>query len=362
MTDSPKVCLKDLERHASRTLTPAHWGYISTGSGAGCTQLRNENNFRDFLIRPRVLCSVGTPDLTTSLLGQNVSMPICVGAFGWNGLAHEKAEVATASAAYKSDTLYCMPTLRTTTIQDVAAANSTGIRWFQLYVLSSSRDDITRLVREAEEFGFTAVILTIDAPTSGIRYADIRSNFSVPSHLDYSVSFRGEASYKDVAKSGGNIGWEFVDWLISVTKLPVVLKGISTPEDAILAVKHGVSAVWVSNHGGRLLDGTPGSLDLLCDVMKGLQSIDSKIEVYMDGGVRYGTDVLKAIYLGARAVFLGQPIFWGLSYKEEEGVTLVLELLRRELRLAMTLSGCKSVHELPNGLIVHRSEYLSSKL
>ena len=362
MTDVPIVCLKDLERHASRTLPAGHWGYISTGSGAGVTQLRNESNFRDFLLRPRVLCPVGTPDLTTSLLGQKVSMPVCVGAFGWNGLANERAEVATASAAYKSDTLYCMPTLRTTTVQDVSAANSTGIRWLQLYTLNATRDDITRRVLEAEEFGFTAVVLTIDTPIRGIRYTDERNNFSIPPHLKLVDSVGGDTGFKALSTCGGDIGWEFVDWLISVTRLPVVLKGISTPEDAILAVKHGASAVWVSNHGGRLLDGVPGSLDLLCDVMKGLQSIDSKIEVYMDGGVRYGTDVLKALFLGAKAVFIGQPIFWGLSYKGEEGVTLVLELLRRELSLAMTLSGCKSVHEMPTGLVVHRSEYLSSKL
>lgn len=255
-----------------------------------------------------------------------------------------------------------MPTLRTTTIQDVASANSTGVRWFQLYTLNATRDDVMRRVREAEEFGFTAVVLTIDSPVRGIRYADERNNFSIPPHLKLAVSVEEETSFKGLATCGGDIGWEFVDWLISVTKLPVVLKGISTPEDAILSVKHGASAVWVSNHGGRLLDGVPGSLDLLCDVMKGLHSVGSKIEVYMDGGVRYGTDVLKALALGARAVFLGQPIFWGLSYKGEEGVTLVLELLRRELILAMTLSGCKSVHEMPDGLVVHRSEYLSSKL
>ncbi|KAI6653703.1 Peroxisomal (S)-2-hydroxy-acid oxidase GLO5 [Oopsacas minuta] len=369
MANTRIVSLKDFEDYAARTLPVSEWGYINTGGGAGVTQLRNEKCFREYLIRPRVMYPVGIPDLSTSLLGQQVSMPICVGPTASHGIAHESGEIGTAGAAYKSKTVYCMSNMSTTPIQDVSKANASGIRWFQLYQLGATQTELIKRIRVVEDHGYTAIALTVDVPVYGIRYADERNNFSLPSHLELAFHVGGKTTFKGEKGSGlsgfttgGSIGWDFLDWLISITRLPIVVKGICTPEDAILAVKHGASAVWVSNHGGRHLDAVPGSLDLLCDVMRGLERVGSRVEVYMDGGVRYGTDVLKALALGARAVFIGQPVIWGLCYKGEEGVHMVLELLREELRLAMILAGCKNVHDIAKGLVVHKSEYLNSKL
>ena len=365
------VSLSDLERHASEVLPASEWAYISRGSCAGVTQQRNEACFREYLLRPRVLRGVGTPSLSTTLLGEQVSMPICIGPSVWHGMAHEVAELGPAGAAFKADTLYCMPIMATTPIERVAAANSTGLRWFQLYILNATREELTANIRTAERHGFKAIVLTVDCAIAGKRYSDERNKFSLPSHLELAFPVRGQKSFKGeggtgltghLSTVGGDLGWDFVDWLISITRLPIVLKGICRSDDAILAVKHGASGVWVSNHGGRHLDAVPGSLQLLREVVGGLERIGSKIEVYMDGGVRNGTDVIKALYLGARAVFVAQPVFWGLAYKGEEGVSMVLELLRGELSLSMTLSGCKDVNALPKGLVVHRSDYLKSKL
>ena len=365
------MSLSDLERHASEVFPASEWDYISRGSCAQVSQHRNTSCYKEFFIRPRMLTGVDTPSLSTTLLGEHVSMPICIGPSVWHGMAHEVAELGAAGAAFKADTLYCMPIMATTPIERVASANSTGLRWFQLYILNAPREEVAATVRKAETHGFKAIVFTVDCPIAGKRYGDERNNFSLPPHLELSFPVEGQRTFKGeggtglsgaVSTVGGSIGWDYVDWLVSITRLPVVLKGICTPEDAILAVNHGVSGIWVSNHGARHLDAVPDPLQLLRDVVGGLERIGSKIEVYMDGGVRNGTDVIKALYLGARAVFLAQPVFWGLAYKGEEGVSLVLELLRQELSLAMTLSGCRDVNALPKGLVVHRSDYLNSKL
>ena len=365
------VSLSELKRIASEVLPAGDWGYISGGSCAGETQRINEGCFKEFLLRPRILTGAGTPSLGTTLLGGQVSMPVCIGPSVWHGMAHEVAELGPARAAFKADTLYCMPIMATTPIERVAATNSTGLRWFQLYTLNATREELTAIIRKAERYGFKAIVLTVDCSIAGKRYSDERNNFSLPSHLELAIPVRGQKQFKGdggtgltgaMSTVGGDLGWGFIDWLISITRLPVVLKGICTSEDAILAVNHGASGIWVSNHGGRHLDAVPCSLQLLGEVAGALERVGSNVEVYMDGGVRTGTDVIKALYLGARAVFVAQPVFWGLAYKGEEGVTLMLELLRKELSRAMTMSGCSDVNALPSGLVVHRSYYLCSKL
>ena len=353
------VCLKDLEEFASESLPRSTWGYLSEGSCEGLTQRGNQDSFKEFLLRPRVLRAVGRPDLSTTILGRKISMPVCVGPTALQGLAHADGEKAAAAAARRCDTCYCLPTISTRPMEEVAASSGAGLRWYQVYVMDASREEIRFRVRRAETLGFKALVLTVDAPVQGRRYEDDRNQFAVPPHIPVVVEGREAGEFKrdpssgqpqgPYAAVGGNLGWDYVEWLVSITQLPIVVKGICTAEDAILAVKHGANGVWVSNHGGRMLDTIPGTLHLLAEVVSGLRRAGSEVEVFVDGGVRYGTDVLKALCLGARAVFIGQPVYWGLSYAGEEGVCLVLELLRKELALALSLSGCRNVRDWPGG-------------
>ena len=367
------VCLSDLEKLATDTLPRNAWGYYSSGSCAELTKKWNLASYNEFLIRPRVLRSAAPVTLSTSLLGKRVSMPVCIGPVAFQGMAHPSGEIATAGAALNSDTLFCMSTSSTSSMQAVAQANGTGVRWFQVYLFGISREELRERIRLAERHGFSAVVLTVDAPVTGKRYEDDRNAFSLPAHLKLAFPVQGRTTFRGDHGSGlsgafgapgAGLDWEFVDWLVSITDLPVILKGICTSADAVLAVKRGVRAVWVSNHGGRHMDRIPGPLELLSEVVGGLarEGMEQQTEVYLDSGIRYGTDVLKAVSLGAKAVFIGQPIIWGLAYCGQEGVCRVLELLREELRLAMALSGCDDINKLPKGLVVNKSEYLNSKL
>ena len=361
------VCLSDIEKLAAASLPRNAWVYYSSGSCAEVTQKRNLSSYNEFLIKPRVLRPTEPLRLSTTLLGQKVSMPLCVAPVALQGMAHPSGELATAAAALSSDTLFCMSTVSNSSMRQVARAGGRGLRWFQVYVFGISREQLCERVRLAETLGFSALVLTVDLPVSGKRYECERNAFSIPSQLELAFPEQVKAIYggDHGSESSGaiNLDWELVDWLVSITSLPVILKGICSSADALLAVKHGVSAVWVSNHGGRHLDRVPGPLELLTEVARGLSREGARqTEVYLDGGIRRGTDVVKALSLGARAVFIGQPVLWGLAYKGQEGVSRVLELLREELKLALALSGCRDVSRLPEGLVVKKSEYVNSKL
>ncbi|KAG7504949.1 hypothetical protein JOB18_019965 [Solea senegalensis] len=259
----------------------------------------------------------------------------------------------------------------TSTIEEVMSAmtSSAGgaVLWLQLYIYKD-RELTLSLVRRAEEAGYKAIFVTVDTPYLGRRLDDMRNRFKLPSHLSMSnftsasLAF-SEGNYGDdsglavyVAKAiDPTLCWDDITWLKKHTHLPVIVKGILNGEDAVQAVNRGVSGILVSNHGARQLDGVPATLDVLEEVVK---SVDGRCEVYMDGGVRRGTDVLKALALGAKAVFIGRPVLWGLSCQGEQGVTKVLELVKEELRLAMALSGCRSVSEVSRSL-VRRTEFSS---
>ena len=219
------------------------------------------------------------------------------------------------------------------------------------------------MVKRAEDAGFKAIVLTVDAPYFGRRLNEIRNQFKLPSHLNM-ANFQGITSGKANSSDGGSgihkyvvslfdqsLTWSNVAWLKSITKLPLILKGILHPEDAKLAVQHGASGIIVSNHGARQLDGVPASIDVLEMVVKAVNESDPNIEVYLDGGVRKGTDVLKALGFGAKMVMVGRPVIWGLAYNGKEGVSKTLSLLRSEFDLAMALSGCTSLDDIKGELI-----------
>jgi len=270
-------------------------------------------------------------------------MPVLVAPMGVHGMAHPAGECATAKAAGERGTLMAVSTVSTRSIEDIAAA-ATGRLRFQLYVYRS-RDLAERLVRRAESAGYEAIVLTVDSPRWGRKERFLRVEAELPPELDY-ASIDEEIGEEDLAPAA--LTWEDVSWLRSLTQLPVVLKGILHPEDAVLAVEHGVAGMVVSTHGGRQLDGVPASLEALPAVA---EAVRGRAEVYVEGGVRRGTDVLKALALGARAVFVGRPVLWGLAVDGAAGVLHVLELLRDELELAMVLAGRPDIGSIDASLV-----------
>jgi 4-hydroxymandelate oxidase len=328
------VNVRDYERLAEEKLDANALAYFAGGSGDEVTLRDNLAAFERRKLRPRVLVDVGSVSTTTTVLGSEISMPILLAPLALQGMAHEHGELATARAAARAGTVMCLSTAATVRPADVAEAAPEGRRWFQVYVFEQ-RGLTEELISEAVENGFSALVLTVDAPYLGRRERDIRVDFKIPEHLTVTGDIFGIGF--DAA-----LGWRDLEWLAGYG-LPVVVKGILTEEDARLACEHGAAGVVVSNHGGRQLDGVPAALDALEEVV---DAVDGRAEVYLDGGVRRGTDALKALALGARAVFVGRPFVWGLAVGGEEGVADVLRLLRDEVELGLALLGCVSPAEV----------------
>ncbi len=335
---------------AQGKLPQAAFDYIAGGAEDEVSLRRNREAFGRWALRPRVLVDVSHRDTSTAVLGQRISMPIIVAPSAFHCLVHPEGEVATARGAATAGTLMVASTLATRSLEEIAAVGPAP-RWFQLYVYKDRR--VTeRLVHRAAKAGYKALCLTVDAAVAGRRERDDRNAFSLPPGLtarnledagldrlpEGTAACSGLAAYwADMLDPA--ISWRDVEWLQSLSSLPVVLKGIMTAEDAHLAVENGVAGVVVSNHGGRQLDGTLGTLDAMPEVAG---AVGNRIEVYLDGGVRRGTDVLKALALGARAVLLGRPILYGLTLGGTDGVSAVLEHLRMELDHALALAGLAS--------------------
>ncbi len=327
----------DYETLAQARLEPNVWSYYSSGSDDEVTLRANRTAFERIRLRPRMLVDVSTCDMRTTVLGTPLSMPILLAPTAFHGLAHPEGECATARAAGKANTLMVASTSSTRSLEDIAREAS-GPLWFQLYF--SDRKSSEELVHRAEAAGYRAIVITVDAPRWGHKERAIRSGFSIPAKANFTD--------QDAAKENISLTWASLVWLRSLTSLPLVLKGIFTSEDAILAVKHGMDGIIVSNHGGRQLDGVSASIEVLPEVVK---AVDGRCEVYLDGGIRRGTDILKALALGARAVLVGRPILWGLAVSGAEGVSHVLEILRSELALAMVLAGRPTLDDVDRSLV-----------
>ncbi|GBF78909.1 alpha-hydroxy acid oxidase [Aphanothece sacrum] len=354
------INLFEYESLAKEQLSSMAWDYYRSGAMDEITLHKNRTTFEQYQLYPRMLVDVSHIDLNTSILGQNLSIPIGVAPMAFQCLAHPEGEIATAKVTSNLKTLLILSTLSTTSLEEVATCQSHNLRWFQLYI---HRDKgLTKaLVERAELAGYTALCVTVDAPVMGRREADIRNQFSLPSPLKLAnlVTMTDLTIPQTIGESGlfayfqqqidPSITWKDIEWLQSITKLPIVLKGILRGDDAILALKHGVKAIIVSNHGGRQLDGAISSLDALPRI---ITAIDNKIDVIMDGGIRRGTDIFKALALGAKMVLVGRPILWGLAVDGETGVAHILQLLRDELALAMALSGCPSLAEINESFLI----------
>lgn len=317
-----------------------HWDFFHGGSDDEVTLRANRTAFERIRLRPRMLVDVSTIDTSTTVLGTPVSMPILVAPTAQHGLAHTEAECATARAAGRAGTLMVASTSSSLSLEEIIQA-ATGPLWFQLYVYPTFEAG-ERLVRRAEAAGYKAIVVTVDLPRLGNRERDKRSGFV--------ISFEGNFVNEQKIDSRDKIvfTWDKLSWLRSITSLPILLKGILTAEDALLAIEHGVDGIVVSNHGGRQLDGVLSGIEALPEVV---EAVNGCCEVYMDGGIRRGTDVLKALALGARAVLVGRPIIWGLAVNGEAGAFHILEILRSELELAMVLSGRPTIASIDRSLI-----------
>ncbi len=339
------VNVHDYEALAREAMHPAAWAYISAGSGEETTLEENRAAFERMKLLPRVLRGVGSVDLRTTILGTEVGTPILVAPMGVHGLAHSEGECATARAAGSAGSLMAVSTASSRSLEEISVS-ATGPLWFQLYVYRS-RPFAERLVRRAERAGYRAIVLTVDSPRWGRKERFLRVEQTLPSELDYSSLDEEGLSEEEFVPA--TLTWEDVTWLRSLTDLPVVLKGILHPEDAALAVEHGAAGIVVSNHGGRQLDGVPASIEALSGVV---EAAGGRAEIYLDGGIRRGTDALKALALGARAVFVGRPVLWGLASGGEAGARHILKLLSDELESAMALAGQPGVTEIDPDLVV----------
>ena len=334
-----------LER-AAALVEPNVWCYFEGGAGDEVTLRANVAAFRRWLLRPRMLVDVGEVSTATTVLGTPVSMPLLVAPFAMHRLLDPEGEVATARAVRDAGTLLCVSTITTSAHDEIAEAAGDAPRWLQLYVLRDRQRTLDHIA-EARESGYSALALTVDAPYLGIRERDARLGFEIPTDLPLPYVKGKDASvamtFAEQFQMTPSLTWRDLEWIASESKLPVVLKGLLTREDAALAVEHGAAGVIVSNHGGRQLDGVAASLDALPEVA---EAVGGRCEVYVDGGFRRGTDVLKALALGARAAFAGRPVAAGLAVGGAAGVSGVLELFRAEIELGLALMGCTSPAEV----------------
>jgi 4-hydroxymandelate oxidase len=351
----------DFETIARERLSREAYDYYAGGAHDEVSVRGNRAAYDRLSIAYRVLVDVSRRDMTASVLGQTLSMPMLVAPTAFHRLATPEGEVATARAAGRAGTAMILSTLSTSTVESVVAAAS-GPVWFQLYVYRD-RGATEGLVRRAEAAGCRALVLTVDAPLLGRRERDVRNRFRLPPGL--AVANLLPEGYGDMPPAAADSGlaayvasfldpslsWRDVAWLRSITSLPLLVKGIVRPDDALRAAEAGVAGLVVSNHGGRQLDTSPATLDVLPEVVDVLAAHGHRIEVLMDGGVRRGTDVLKALALGARAVLVGRPVLWGLAADGEAGVVAVLRLLRDELDLAMALAGAPTLAEITRDLV-----------
>lgn len=346
--DQSLVTVGDFERVAAEKLDAGVAGYFFGGAGDELTLRENVEAWSHWRLRPRVLAGLSSWRTRSELLGAELSMPILVAPVAYQGLVDPGGEGTMARAAAAAGTVMCLSTLATRRPSEVAAAAPEGRHWFQLYCF---RDEgvTAALVEEAVGCGFEAIVVTVDAPRGGNRERDLRTGFKIPEELGVpSVeaalgSDRAVTIEETFALMEPALSWESFGELASACSVPALVKGVLTGEDAELAVEHGAAGVVVSNHGGRQLDRSPATADVLGEVV---DAVAGRASVLVDGGIRRGVDVAIALALGADAVLVGRPALWGLAVGGEEGARRVLELLRVELELALALCGCDSPAEL----------------
>jgi L-lactate dehydrogenase (cytochrome) len=364
----------DLRRIAKRRLPRGVFDYIDGGAEDEQTLADNTRGFARLTFKPRVLRDVAEIDARTTILGQEVPFPLALSPTGFNRIADPAGELAVARAADRARLPYSLSTLGTRSIEEVANVNG-GRKWFQVYVWND-RGLVKEMIGRAEDAGFEALILTVDTAVQGLRERDVRHGFTLPPKLGLDTLLDGlvhpgwtwdfvraePIRFANVVGRGvsdgteaveladvmnnqfdSSVAWDDVDWLRSVWDGPLIVKGIQTVDDAVIAAERGIDAIALSNHGGRQLDSAPAPIDLIAPVT---DAVGDALEVYCDGGVRRGSDIVKAVALGARACMIGRAYLYGLGAAGERGVDHVLDTLDAGVRRTMALLGIRSVDEL----------------
>ncbi|XP_056162828.1 peroxisomal (S)-2-hydroxyacid oxidase GLO4-like isoform X3 [Syzygium oleosum] len=359
------VNVNEYQELARQALPKMYYDFFAGGAEDQYTLKENVEAFRRITFRPRILIDVSKISLSTTILGYNVAAPIMIAPTALHKLAHPEGEVATARAAAACNVIMILSYMSMCTVEEVASSCD-AIRLFQIYVYKR-RDITARLVQRAERSGYKAIVLTVDVPRLGRREADIKNKMVVPQLKN----FEGLLSTQVVSDEGSNVQafadstldasstWKDIGWLRSITKLPILIKGVLTHEDAIKAVEAGAAGIIVSNHGARQLDYSPATISVLEEVV---HAVKGKVPVFVDGGVRQGSDVFKALALGAQAVLIGRPVVYGLAAKGETRVRSVTQRLKDELELTMALSGCTTIKDITRGHVITDRERLHSSL
>jgi len=344
------ISLRELEAAAKRRLDPAVYDYFAGGADDEITLGANEAAFSRISLVPRVLRGAGERDLKVTLLGQRISMPVVIAPTAFHRLADPEGECATARAAHVAGTIMVASMASTVAIEDLAV--NEGNLWFQIYI----QPDLAfteAIVRRAEAAGCGALVVTVDSPVFGRRERDIRNGFAdlPPGMSCENLREAAEAGRMSRARSivfSPALSWQEIEWLRKTTRLKIVLKGIMHPDDARIATQCGADALLISNHGGRQLDTIPAAIELLPAIV---DAVGGKIPLLVDGGVRRGTDIVKALALGASAVAIGRPVLWALAIAGFDGIVQVLETLRSEVDRALALCGCGSPRDLSSSLV-----------
>lgn len=338
---------RDYEALARARLDPGVWDTYAQGADDERTLRANERAFDAIWLRPRVLIDVEACDTTTTALGAQLAFPALVAPMSLQAMLYPEAEAAMARGVREAGSLLVASTLSSLPLEAIAEACGSAPHWFQLYLYPDERFNL-RLLRRVEEAGYGALVLTVDAGYIGHRERDLRNDFTPGPQFPFGNFAPEDGVRWETRGARLPLTWETVAWLRAHTALPVALKGIMTGEDARRAVEAGVDAIIVSNHGGRQLDGTWPTMMALPEVVA---AVSGRAEVYVDGGVRRGTDILKALALGARGVLIGRPAMWGLAAAGAAGVSDILRLYREEFMLAMRLAGRRTIAEVDRSVV-----------
>ncbi|WP_221567132.1 alpha-hydroxy-acid oxidizing protein [Alkalihalobacillus sp. TS-13] len=355
--ESFPISYKDLEQEARKKMSVGGFGYVHSGAGDEETLRKNTTSFAKLSIVPRVLSDVSNLDTSVQLFGQKYSYPIFLAPVGMLKLAHDQADIAAAKAAARHQVPFVQSTVSSYSIEDVAAATGASPKWFQLY-WSNNEEVSFNMVKRAEQAGYEAIVLTVDTVMMGWREKDLRNRFSPlklghgkanyetdPVFLSFLENQDSESIIQGILENihHPTLSWKHVSALKEKTSLPILLKGILHPEDARLAVENGIDGIIVSNHGGRQLDGVISAIDALPLIVG---EVKGKIPVLLDSGIRRGSHVVKALALGANAVFIGRPFVYGLAVDGQSGVERVLENIIEETKVSISLAGVSNVKEL----------------
>lgn len=361
-TQSLPISSEDWEQRARAILPDGPFDYICGGSGAEETLAANRTAFQRWAIVPRMLRDVSDRTLSITLFDQHLDTPILLAPIGMQGIAHPEGELATARAAAAHGVPFIVSTVSTYSLEQIAETMGDAPRWFQLY-WSNDREVSASMVRRAEAAGYGAIVLTVDTIMLGWKRRDFRNGYSplkegkgLANYINDPVFcsrlpvVTEETAVQEILRNIYHpaLSWEDIRFLRQQTRLPILLKGILHPEDAKLAVEHGVDGLIVSNHGGRQLDGAISSLDALPPIV---EAVGGRIPLLLDSGIRTGADIIKALALGANAVLIGRPFLYGLAVAGEKGVARVIDTLISELDVSLALSGSKSVSDLNRGIL-----------